>query len=202
MIRIGLTGTVGAGKSTVADLFERWGARRVDADELAREAVEPGGAALAAIREEWGDEVLDEEGRLDREEMRRRVFGDADARRRLEEIVHPEVRRLRDERMTEAREAGADVVVSEVPLLLEKEMEEEFDVVVVVDAPRSVRRRRVAEERGVDAETFGAIEAAQWPADRKRRAADRVIDNGGSLADLEQAARRVWERIVGEGGGA
>lgn len=202
MIRIGLTGTVGAGKSTVADLFERWGARRVDADELAREAVEPGGAALAAIREEWGDEVLDEEGRLDREEMRRRVFGDADARRRLEEIVHPEVRRLRDERMTEAREAGADVVVSEVPLLLEKGMEEEFDVVVVVDAPRSVRRRRVAEERGVDAETFGAIEAAQWPADRKRRAADRVIDNGGSLADLEQAARRVWERIVGEGGGA
>lgn len=202
MIRIGLTGTVGAGKSTVADLFERWGARRVDADELAREAVEPGGAALSAIREEWGDEVLDEEGRLDREEMRRRVFGDADARRRLEEIVHPEVRRLRDERMTEAREAGADVVVSEVPLLLEKGMEEEFDVVVVVDAPRSVRRRRVAEERGVDAETFGAIEAAQWPADRKRRAADRVIDNGGSLADLEQAARRVWERIVGEGGGA
>lgn len=201
MIRIGLTGTLGAGKSTVADLFERWGAWRVDADELAREAVEPGSPALEAIRDEWGDGVLDDAGGLDREEMRSRVFGDAEARRRLEEIVHPEVRRLRDERMAEAREAGADVVVGEIPLLLEKGMEDEFDVVVTVDAPRPVRRRRVAEERGVDAGTFEAIEAAQWPGDRKREAADFVIENGGSLAELEEAARRVWERIAGEGGG-
>jgi dephospho-CoA kinase len=201
VIRVGLTGTLGAGKSTVAELFERWGGRRIDADELAREAVEPGSPALEALREEWGDEVLDEDGALDREEMRSRVFGDAEARRRLEEIVHPEVRRLRDERMAAAREAGADVVVSEIPLLLEKGMAEEFDVVVAVDAPRSVRRRRVAEERGVDAGTFEAIEAAQWPAARKRAAADHVIDNGGSLAELEEAARRVWERIAGEGDG-
>lgn len=200
MIRIGLTGTLGAGKSTVAELFERWGAWRIDADELAREAVEPGSPALEAIREEWGDAVLDEDGGLDREEMRTRVFGDAEARRRLEEIVHPEVRRLRDERMAAAREDGADVVVSEIPLLLEKGMEDQFDVVVTVDAPRSVRRRRVAEERGVDAGTFAAIEAAQWPAARKREAADYVIENGGSLAELEEAARRVWERIAGEGG--
>lgn len=197
MIRIGLTGTLGAGKSTVADLFERWGAWRLDADELAREAVEPGSPALEAIREEWGDVVLDEDGRLDREAMRSRVFGDAAARRRLEEIVHPEVRRLRDERVAAAREAGAGVVVGEVPLLLEKGMEDEFDVVVTVDAPRAVRRRRVAEERGVDAGTFEAIEAAQWPADRKRERADYVIDNGGSPRELEETARRIWRRIVG-----
>lgn len=197
MIRIGLTGTLGAGKSTVATLFERWGAWRLDADELAREAVEPGSPALEAIREEWGDVVLDEDGRLDREAMRSRVFGDAAARRRLEEIVHPEVRRLRDERVAAAREAGAEVVVGEVPLLLEKGMEDEFDVVVTVDAPRAVRRRRVAEERGVDAGTFEAIEAAQWPADRKREGADYVIDNGGSPGELEETARRVWRRIVG-----
>ena len=200
MIRVGVTGTVGAGKSTVARLFESWGARRVDADELAREAVRPGSAALDEIRREWGDEVLDEEGALDRAAMRRRVFGDDAARRRLEEIVHPEVRRLRRERLEEAREAGAEVVVGEVPLLLEKGMAHEFDVVVVVDAPREVRRRRLREERGVDAGTFEAIDAAQWPAGRKREAADHVIENAGSLEELEAEAGRVWRAVVGEGG--
>ena len=199
MIRVGVTGTVGAGKSTVARLFESWGARRVDADELAREAVRPGSAALDEIRREWGDEVLDEEGALDRAAMRRRVFGDDEARRRLEEIVHPEVRRLRRERLEEAREAGAEVVVGEVPLLLETGMADEFDVVVVVDAPRDVRRRRLREERGVDAGTFEAIDAAQWPAGRKREAADHVIVNAGSMRELEGEARRVWTAVVGEG---
>lgn len=200
MIRVGVTGTVGAGKSSVARLFESWGARRVDADELAREAVRPGSAALDEIRREWGDEVLDEEGALDRAAMRRRVFGDDEARRRLEEIVHPEVRRLRRERLEEAREAGAEVVVGEVPLLLETGMADEFDVVVVVDAPRDVRRRRILEERGVDAGTFEAIDAAQWPAERKRGAADHVIENAGSLQELEAEARRVWTAVVGEAG--
>lgn len=199
MIRVGLTGTLGAGKSTVARLWEAWGAWRVDADELARRAVRPGSPALEEIREVWGDEVLDEEGGLDRAEMRSRVFGDAEARSRLEEIVHPEVRRLRAEEVQEAREAGAEVVVSEVPLLFETGMADRFDVVVTVDAPRSVRRRRVAEERGLDAGTFEAVEAAQWPADRKREAADYVIDNGGSMEELETSARRVWDAVVGEG---
>lgn len=202
MIRVGLTGTLGAGKTTVARLFEDWGAWRIDADQLAREAVRPGSRALEAIREEWGDAVVDDDGGLDREAMRERVFGDAESRRRLEEIVHPEVRRLRDERVAEAREAGAEVVVEEVPLLLEKEMEDRFDVVVTVDAPRGVRRRRVAEGRGVDAGTFRAIEAAQWPADRKRETADYVIDNGGSLDELEAAARRVWDAVTDGGAGA
>lgn len=200
MIRVGLTGTLGAGKSTLARLFEDWGAWRLDADELAREAVRPGSPALEEIREEWGDGVLDEDGGLDRGEMRRRVFGDADARRRLEAIVHPEVRRLREERMEEARRAGAEVVVGEVPLLLETGMEDEFDVVVVVDAPADVRRRRVAGERDLDAETFRAIEAAQWPADRKREAADHVIENDGDLRELERGARRVWEAVAGPAG--
>lgn len=200
MIRVGVTGTVGAGKSTVARLFERWGAWRVDADELAREAVRPGAPALEEIRRTWGDEVLDERGELDRAAMRSRVFGDADARRRLERIVHPEVRRLRRERLEEAREAGAGVVVGEVPLLLETGMEDEFDVIVVVDAPREIRRRRLARERGVDDGTFEAIERAQWPAPRKREAGDYVIENAGSLEELESSARRVWEDLAGKEG--
>lgn len=195
MIVVGVTGTVGAGKSTVGRWFEEWGAWRVDADELAREAVAPGSPALQEIRDEWGDGVLDEEGGLDRAAMREVVFGDPEARERLESIVHPEVRRLRHERLREAREAGAEVVVAEVPLLLETGMEDEFDVVLVVDAPRDARRERVCSERGISAETFGAIEAAQWPADRKRRAADLVVENDGTLEELEEAARQAWKAV-------
>lgn len=200
MVVVGITGTVGAGKSTVGRLFEEWGARRIDADELARRAVAPGTEALEAIREEWGDRVLDGDGALDREEMRRVAFGDPEARRRLEEIVHPAVRRLREERLAEAEASGAQVVVSEVPLLYETGMEEEFDVVVVVDAPRTVRRRRV-EERDVEPGTFDAIEAAQWPGHRKREEADFVVVNDGSMEELEAAAREVWERIRAGGDG-
>lgn len=196
MIVVGITGTVGAGKSTVGRLFERWGAWRVDADELAREAVAPGSPALEEIREVWGDGVLDGEGGLDRAAMRDVVFGDPRARERLESIVHPEVRRLREERLRQAREEGAEVVVAEIPLLLETGMEDEFDIVVVVDAPREVRRERVRSERGVEAETFEAIEAAQWPAGRKRRAADLVVENDGTREELEAAARSAWEAIL------
>lgn len=195
MLEVGLTGTVGAGKSTVGRLFETWGACRVDADRLAREAVAPGSRGLAEVREVFGEEVIDEEGALDREAMRRRAFADPDARRRLESIVHPEVRRLKEERAAEARAGGYEVLVAEVPLLLEGGMEDDFDLVVVVDAPREQRWRRVEEERGLDRETFEAIEGAQWPAERKRSAADVVIVNDGTLDRLEAKARAVWAAI-------
>lgn len=195
MLTVGLTGTVGAGKSTVGRHFERWGARRIDADELSREAVAPGSPALEAIVEEWGRGVLADDGSLDREALRERVFGDPEARERLEAIVHPEVRRLREERLRRARRDDVEIVVGEVPLLFETGMEDEFDLVVVVDAPPEERRRRLRSERDVPASTFEAIEAAQWSGERKRRAADLVIRNDGSLEELEEAARAVWERI-------
>lgn len=195
MLVVGITGTLGAGKSTVGRLFEAWGARRIDADELSREAVAPGSPALEAIVDEWGSEVLAEDGSLDRAELRERVFSDPEARERLEAIVHPEVRRLRSERLRRFREQGAEVVVGEVPLLFETGMEEEFDVVVVVDAPREQRLRRVRAERDVPAATFEAIEAAQWPGERKRRAADLVIENDGGREELEEEAREVWREI-------
>ena len=202
MLEVGLTGTVGAGKSTVGDLFERWGACRVDADRLAREAVAPGSAALAAIREAFGEKVVAEDGSLDRTAMRQRAFADPEARRRLEGIVHPEVRRLLSERAAEARAAGHEVFVAEVPLLFEGGLEEAFDCVVVVDAPRDERGRRVREERGVDEATFAAIEDAQWPAERKREAADLVVVNDGSLRELEERARAVWREIERRAGTA
>lgn len=201
MLRVGLTGTLGAGKSTVGRLFERWGGCRVDADRLAREAVVPGSRALGRIREAFGDAVLDGDGALDRAAMREKAFGDPEARRRLESIVHPEVRRLLEERAREARDRGHRVFVAEVPLLFEGGLEEAFDVVVVVDAPRRLRSRRVREERGVDEATFAAIEEAQWAAERKRGAADLVVRNDGSVEELEERAREVWEEIGRRAGG-
>ncbi|HKK08815.1 MAG TPA: dephospho-CoA kinase [Gemmatimonadota bacterium] len=202
MIRVGLTGTVGAGKSTVGRLFESWGARRVDADRLAREAVEPGTEALAAIRARWGDRVLNADGSLDRAAMREEVFGRPAERERLEAIVHPAVQALRRRELEAARRADARVVVVEIPLLFEKGLGGDFDLVVVVDAPEGVRRRRVLEERGLDEATFEGIEAAQWAAGRKREAADLVIENGGDLDELERRARRAWERILALEAGA
>ena len=200
MIRIGLTGSLGAGKSTVGRLFEGWGARRIDADELAREAVASGSPVLEALREMFGEEVLTEDGSLDRAALRRRVARDPEARRRLEAILHPEVGRLREERLARAREEGVRVVVEEVPLLFEVGMEELYDAVVVVDAPRDLRRTRVEEERGLGPGEFEALDGAQMDPEEKRRRADRVIWNDGSLDALERRARDVWNRLVGRGG--
>lgn len=196
MIRVGLTGAVASGKSTVGRLFERWGAWRIDADELARRAVAPGTEGLARVREIWGERVIAEDGSLDREAMRRLVFADSEARRRLEEIVHAGVRRLRDDRLAEARAAGAEVTVEEIPLLFEVGMDDRFDAVVTVDAPVALRRRRAAASRGWSREEFDAVEAAQMPVEEKRARSDHVIVNDGTRAELEQAARSVWERLL------
>ena len=201
MLVVGITGTVGAGKSTVGRLFERWGARRIDADRLAREAVAPGSPALEAIVDEWGGEVLADDGSLDRAALRERVFGDPEARERLEAIVHPEVRRLREERLREAREEGVEIVVGEVPLLFETGMAEAFDLVVAVDAPVEERRRRLRATRDLSRETFEAIESAQWAGERKRAAADLVIVNDGTPEELEEAAREAWRTIRSRAGG-
>lgn len=196
MIRVGLTGTVASGKTTVARLFERWGACRIDADELARRAVAPGTEGLARIRERWGERVLGPDGSLDREAMRRLAFADPEARRRLEEIVHAGVRSLREERLAGARAAGAEVTVEEIPLLFEVGLDGSFDALVTVDAPVALRRRRAAESRGWSREEFEAVEAAQLPAEEKRRRADHVIVNDGTLTELEAGARAVWARLL------
>ncbi|MBK5097135.1 MAG: dephospho-CoA kinase, partial [Gemmatimonadetes bacterium] len=197
MIRIGLTGSLGAGKSTVGQLFEGWGAARIDADLLAREAVEPGTEGLAGISREFGAGVIAPDGSLDRRALRGIVFADAEARARLEAIVHPAVDRLREERVRQAQESGAGVVVLEIPLLFEKDLRAEFDAVVTVDAPPSIRRARVVSSRGISPDEFLAMEAAQWPAGRKRTAADLVIWNPGDREALELDARRVWDAVTG-----
>ena len=197
MIRIGLTGTMGAGKSTVGSLFESWGARRVDADALARQVVEPGQPGLEAIRDTFGARMLRPDGSLDRAALRAVVFEDGGALRRLEAIIHPAVDGLRAALLEDARRQGARVAVLEIPLLFEKDLRGEFDAVVVVDAPEDVRRRRVYETRGLTPEEFSAMDSAQWPGEQKRAAADHVIWNDDDLESLESEARDVWDAVTG-----
>jgi len=201
VIRVGLTGTLGAGKSTVADLFEEWGARRVDTDRLSREAVAPGQPALKEIRDRWGPAVASEDGGLDRDALREIVTRDPAARRELEKLLHPEIRRLMEEELRRAEEEGVEVAVVEVPLLFENGLEDRFDVTVAVDAPRTQRLERVREERDLPEAHFASMESAQWSGERKAAAADLAIENDGSLKELEAEARRVWERIPEVAGG-
>lgn len=198
MIHIGLTGSIGAGKSTVGRFFEEWGAFRIDADELAREAVRPGSQALERIRREWGSAVIDERGELNRAAMRRIASEDPAARKRLEGFVHPEVGKLRSVGRERAEKQGSRVVVEEVPLLFEVGLEGEFDLVVVVDAPLALRRKRVCETRGLSAEDFEALNAAQWIPEKKRSRADHLIWNARGLAALERQAKGVWKVVSGE----
>jgi len=192
MLRIGLTGNIAAGKSSVARVWRSLGATVVDADELARRAVEPGTPGLARIVEAWGPAVLDADGALDRAALRRIVFADPEARARLEEIVHPAVHALRGEEYRLAEERGERRVVADVPLLFEVGMADEFDVVVLVDAPEEERLRRLVEDRGLDPEEAVRMIDAQMPAELKRARADVVIENGGTPAELEARAAGVW----------
>ena len=195
MIRIGLTGTIGSGKSAVGSLFESWGARRIDADLLAREAIAPGTPGEAAVIRRFGSAAVLPDGRIDRAGLRAIVFTDPEARSAIENIIHPEVDRLRAQRLADAEREGVDVVVLEIPLLFEKSIESEFDIIVVVDAPTDLRRDRVIEERGLSAEMFTAIDATQWSGERKRQGADAVLWNDGDLDSLADKARQIWEEL-------
>ena len=203
MLKVALTGNIASGKSTVARVWRGMGARVVEADDLARRAVEPGTQALEAIARRWGPGVLGEDGRLDRAALRQIVFRDADERARLEQIVHPEVKRLRAEEFASAEAAGAPIVVADIPLLFEVGLEREFDLVVVVDAPEAVRLDRLVGDRGLEpGEAWRMIEA-QMPSARKRAHAHLVIDNTGTVSELEARAREVWSELrrrAGESG--
>jgi dephospho-CoA kinase len=196
MLKVGLTGNIAAGKSTVADVWRSMGATVVDADDLARRAVEPGTPAHAAIAREWGTWVLEDGGALDRAALRQIVFADPDARARLEGIVHPAVAALRDEEYREAASRGDRLIVADIPLLFEVGMADEFDVVVLVDAPEDERLRRIVADRGLEPDEAQRMIAAQMRPELKRARADVVIENAGTLGDLQDTSRDVWRALV------
>jgi dephospho-CoA kinase len=195
MYRVALTGNIASGKSAVADEWSRLGAHIIDADVLARRAVEPGSSALRRIAQQFGSHVI-VNGALDRAAMGRVVFGDAAKRRELEAIVHPEVERLRAEEEALAMEAGEPIVVHAIPLLFETDLESHFDAVVLVDADERLRLQRLVTTRSLSERDARAMIEAQEPAAAKRPLADYVIDNNGTLDELAPRAREVWSRIV------
>jgi dephospho-CoA kinase len=196
MLLVGLTGNIASGKSTVAQLLSERGATIIDADVLARRAVEHGTSAFDAIARRWGTSVLAPDGHLDRAALRRAVFGNPKELEALNDIVHPEVEQLRNQRIEEARNRGDRIVVCDIPLLFEKKIAEVFDRIVLVDAPRPLRLERLVQDRGLrETEAMDMI-AAQMPAELKRARADFVIDNAGTLTDLERRVSDVWASLV------
>lgn len=196
MILVGLTGNIASGKSTVAQLLSERGATIIDADVLARRAVERGTAAFDAIVTRWGTQILAPDGHLDRAALRRAVFSNPKELEALNDIVHPEVERLRGLRVDEARKRGDRVVICDIPLLFEKKMVERFDRIILVDAPRPLRLERLVEDRGLrETEAMDMI-AAQMPAELKRARADFVIDNISTLTHLEQRVDEVWSALM------
>jgi len=197
-VQIGLTGGIGSGKSTAAARFAELGALVIDADVLAREAVEPGTDGLAAVVAEFGEQVLDADGRLDRPALARLIFGDEAARGRLNAIVHPRVR-ARAVELIAAAPPGT-VVVQDVPLLVETEQAGAYDLVVVVEAPEELRVRRLAADRGMSAEEVRARMASQATDEQRRAVADVVLVNDGTPDDLSAKVDALWaDRIAGSG---
>ena len=196
MLSVALTGNIAAGKSTVAQLFQQWGATVIDADQLVREIQGPGQPVLRKIAQRFGPGLIGPDGSLDRAALRAKVFADPQALADLNRIVHPEVRRRRLELLAEARTRGDQIVVSDIPLLFEADDPAEFDAVVLVDAPEAVRRARLLASRGSSGQEADRMIAAQLSSAAKRPRSDYVIDNGGELAALERAAGTVWRALL------
>jgi dephospho-CoA kinase len=192
VLLVGLTGNIGSGKSTVAQLMSERGATIIDADVLARRAVETGTPAFRAIVERWGTSILGADGGIDRGALRRIVFSDAAQLEQLNRIVHPAVERMRVALVEQARQRGDRIVVCDIPLLFEKKMTGKFDRIVLVDAPRPVRLERLVRERGLRETEAMAMIVAQMPAELKRARADFVIDNDDTLAALDRQVAEVW----------
>lgn len=200
MLVVGLTGNIGSGKSTVAQMLSERGATIIDADVLARRAVEAGTAAYERIVSRWGAEIVAPDGQLDRAALRRIVFADHEQLEELNQIVHPEVERLRTRLVEQARKRGDRVVICDIPLLFERHMTDRFGRIILVDSHRAIRLDRLVKDRGLrETEAMDMI-AAQMPAELKRARADYVIDNDGTLTQLERKVQDVWTALLNEEG--
>ncbi|WP_327684821.1 dephospho-CoA kinase [Streptomyces sp. NBC_00467] len=194
MLKVGLTGGIGAGKSEVSRLLASYGAVLIDADKIAREVVEPGTPGLAAVVEAFGPGILTADGTLDRPALGSIVFADPERLAALNAIVHPLVG-ARSQELEKA--AGADaVVIHDVPLLTENELAPLYDLVIVVDAAPETQLDRLVRLRGMAESEARARMSAQATREQRRAIADLVVDNDGPLEDLEPQVRDVWTELT------
>ena len=195
MLLVGLTGGLGAGKTTVARMLGQRGAVVVDADDLARRALDPGTPGFEQVCDLFGRDVLGQDGRIDRRELARRVFGDEAKRRALESITHPEVFRLLAEAVEQHR--GTDrVIVFDAALIVETGFHSAVDFLIVVTAPEAAQVERVMRERGMSEEEARARIASQADPAAREALADVVIRNDGDLVALERQVGEVWTQLV------
>lgn len=195
MLKVGLTGGIGSGKSAVSAELTTHGAVVIDADAIAREVVEPGTPGLARVVAEFGEQVLTEDGRLNRPKLGELVFADESQLSRLNAIVHPLVGERSGQLMEQALADNAEIVVYDVPLLVENGLGPLYDVVVVVDAPDELRVERVATDRGMPREQVWARVRSQADRETRLAAADLVVDNSGSLQDLRDRVSDLWTEL-------
>ena len=197
MLLVGLTGGIGAGKSTVARMLAERGAVVVDADELARRALDPGHPGYDRVVETFGEEVLGPDALIDRVKLAAAVFADEGKRRALESIVHPEVFRLLAEEVERRRDTD-DVIVFDAPLIIETRFDEVCDVLVVVVATAEHQIERLARDREMSEPEARARIAAQISPDQRAARADVLLTNDGDLASLELEVDALWERLRNE----
>ena len=195
MLKVGLTGGIGSGKSAVSAELTTYGAVVIDADAIAREVVEPGTPGLTRVVAEFGEQVLTEDGRLNRPKLGELVFADESQLSRLNAIVHPLVGERSGQLMEQALADNAEIVVYDVPLLVENGLGPLYDVVVVVDAPDELRVERVATNRGMPREQVWARVRSQADRETRLAAADLVVDNSGSLQDLRDRVSDLWTEL-------
>ena len=188
MLNVALTGNVASGKSTVAAQWAELGVPVISADELSRQVVLPGSSGIQMVCSAFGDEVLAADGTLDRDRLRAVILSDEDARKKLEEILHPLIWEQRDRWLEARRNEGQDLVVSEIPLLFETGREDNFDVVVLIDASESERTQRLIQTRGLSAKEAERLIRIQIEASVKRLKADHGLSNIGTLEELNSAA--------------
>jgi dephospho-CoA kinase len=190
---VGLTGNIAGGKTTVADMFTDRGVPVLDADELAREIVEPGRPAYRDIRETFGDEVIADDGTLDREALGDIVFDDEEARDELESITHPRIAMRMRDRAQQLRDEGHDWVIYDAALIVENDLHHGLDSLIVVAADRDVRLERLVARDDLDRSEAEARFGAQLPQRDKIRVADWVIDNNGSLDETRRQVERLYD---------
>lgn len=192
---IGLTGGIGSGKSTVARSLQKHGFPIVDADLIAREIVEPGQPALAELTKEFGADILNTDGSLDRGLLASRAFTNKDTTQRLNNITHPRINQRTQELFDEARENGAEAVIYDMPLLIDKGLHKDMDATIVVHAAEHVRLERLTTKRGLDVDDVRRRINAQIDDETRKQHADILLDNNGTEEDLTKQIAQAVDKI-------